>query len=52
MEVTDRPVTAADFAATLCRAAGVDPWRDNLSNVGRPIRLADPEAAPVEEILV
>ena len=51
MEVTDRPVTAADFAATLCRAAGVDPWRDNLSNVGRPIRLADPEAAPIEEIL-
>ena len=51
MEVTDRPIAAADFAATLCRAAGVDPWRDNLSNVGRPIRLADPEAQPVEEIL-
>ncbi|MFH5803629.1 DUF1501 domain-containing protein [Alienimonas sp. DA493] len=51
MEVTDRPISAADFASTLCRAAGVDPWRDNLSNVGRPIRLADPEANPVEEIL-
>ena len=51
MEVTDRPISAADFAATLCRAAGVDPWRDNLSNVGRPIRLADPEANAVEAIL-
>ncbi len=51
MEVTDRPISAADFAATLCRAAGVDPWRDNLSNVGRPIRLADPEATAVGEVL-
>ena len=44
-------MTAADFSATLCEAAGVDPWADNLSNVGRPIRLADPEAVPLREIL-
>ena len=50
-EIVDRPVTAADFSATLCEAAGVDPWADNLSNVGRPIRLADPEAVPLREIL-
>ena len=50
-EIVDRPVTAADFSATLCKAAGVDPWADNLSNVGRPIRLADPEGTALEEIL-
>ena len=50
-EVVDRPVSAADFSATLCRAAGVDPRADNLSNVGRPIRLADPEGTVLEDVL-
>ena len=30
---------------------GLDPSKQNLSSVGRPIRLADPDAKPLEELL-
>lgn len=51
MTVADRPVTQADLMATLCKALGLDPLKQNMSNVGRPIRLADPDAKPVREVL-
>jgi uncharacterized protein (DUF1501 family) len=49
--VEDRPVPVPDFMATVCQALGVDPTTQNVSNVGRPIRLADAGARPVTEIL-
>jgi Protein of unknown function (DUF1501) len=49
--VEDRPVTAPDLIATVCLALGLDPKKQNLSNVNRPIRLADPSAEPVREVL-
>jgi hypothetical protein len=51
MKVEDRPVSMADFLATLCLALGLDPTKQNMSNVGRPIRLADPDANPVTEVV-
>lgn len=51
MRVKDRPVSAPDLLATICRAIGIDPMKQNMSNVGRPIRIADPEAKAIEEIL-
>jgi hypothetical protein len=51
MMVRDRPVTVPDFLATVCRAVGVDPTKQNQSNVGRPIRLAEKGARPIEEVL-
>lgn len=51
MEVTDRPVSVGDLVATLLLALGLDPWEQNMSNVGRPIRLADPESQPIQECL-
>ncbi|MBN9518352.1 DUF1501 domain-containing protein, partial [bacterium] len=51
MTVEDRPVSAADFLATLCRVVGVDPEKTNMSNVGRPIPLADRGANPVTEVV-
>ncbi len=51
MTVEDRPVTHADLMATVCKALGLDPMKQNMSNVGRPIRLANPEAKPVTEVL-
>jgi hypothetical protein len=51
MTIADRPVSEADFLATVCLALGVDPTLQNISNVGRPIRLVDPKAAPLQEIL-
>jgi hypothetical protein len=52
MQVADRPVAAGDLLATIIKAVGVDPTEQNMSNIGRPIRLADPEARPVEEVLL
>lgn len=51
MRVDERPVPTSDLLATICRALGIDPQNQNISNVGRPIRIADPEASPIEELL-
>jgi hypothetical protein len=49
--VKDRPVAVADFLATVCKAVGVDPQTQNMSDVGRPIRVVDPKAKPIGEVL-
>jgi hypothetical protein len=51
MTVEDRPVSTRDLFATICTALGLDPRKQNVSNVGRPIRLVDPGARPIDEIL-
>ncbi|HTU90081.1 MAG TPA: DUF1501 domain-containing protein, partial [Gemmataceae bacterium] len=52
MEVTDRPISTQDFLATIAVALGIDTKKQNHSNVGRPIRIADPAARPIPEVLV
>jgi hypothetical protein len=49
--VEDRPVTAADLLGTVVLALGLDPARQNMSGVGRPIRLVEPGAVPLREVL-
>jgi uncharacterized protein (DUF1501 family) len=49
--VEDYPVSVPNFLATVCRALGVDPTKQNQSNVGRPIRIADAGAQPIKEVL-
>ena len=49
--VEDRPVNVPDFLATICLALGIDPTKQNNSNVGRPIRIAEKGAKPIKEIL-
>ncbi len=51
LAVEGRPTSAPDLMATVCRALGIDPRKQNPSNVGRPIRIADASARPVEEML-
>lgn len=51
MKVDDRPVSVQDLFSTMCHVLGLDPMKQNLSNVGRPIRLADPTSKPISEIL-
>jgi hypothetical protein len=51
MDVLDRPVSVPDFIATVCLALGIDPKIQNLSNVGRPIRIVDTAAKPIKEAL-
>jgi hypothetical protein len=49
--VETRPVSVSDFLATVCLALGIDPMKQNNSNVGRPIRIADRNAQPIKEVL-
>jgi hypothetical protein len=51
MTVEDRPVTGPMFLATVCRALGLDPHKQNLSNIGRPIRFVDKDVSAVQEAL-
>jgi uncharacterized protein (DUF1501 family) len=51
MAVEERPVAVSDFIATIALALGIDPLKQNASNVGRPIRIADPGAKPIKEIV-
>jgi len=49
--VEDRVTTTIDLLATACRALGIDPKKQNMSNVGRPIPIVDKSAEPITEIL-
>ena len=40
-EVVDVKVNEADLLTTLCQALGVSPHTENISEVGRPIRIAE-----------
>ena len=51
MKVVDRPVKVPDFLATVCAALGIDHRAENLSNLGRPIRIVELGARPVQEVL-
>jgi uncharacterized protein (DUF1501 family) len=50
-KVEDRPVNVQDFLATICEALGIDPLKQNMSNLGRPIRIVDKTANPIKEII-
>ncbi|MFO1020241.1 MAG: DUF1501 domain-containing protein [Planctomycetales bacterium] len=50
MKVAERSVGTSDFLATVCRAVGIDPDKENISNVGRPIPIVDRGAKPVVEL--
>jgi hypothetical protein len=47
-----RAVSVADLLATVCQGLGIDPNRQNMSNIGRPIPLVDRGAQAIREILV
>ena len=51
LAVEDRPVQVADLMATILLALGLDPAKQNMSNFGRPISLADSDAQPIREVL-
>jgi hypothetical protein len=50
-KVETKPTSVGDFLATICLALGIDPRKQNNSNVGRPIRIADKDAEPIKEIV-
>lgn len=50
-QVESQPTRIADLVATIMTAIGLDPMKQNMSNVARPIRLADPDGKPIKELL-
>jgi hypothetical protein len=50
-QVESDPTRTADLVATVMKAIGLDPTKQNMSNVSRPIRLADPAGKPIKELL-
>jgi hypothetical protein len=51
MQITDRPVTAPEFLATITKALGIDPHTMNLSNIGRPMPIVEKSAKPIAELV-
>ena len=48
---SERPTSVPDFIATIARALGVNPGRENMSNVSQPIRIVDRNGQPIREVL-
>jgi hypothetical protein len=40
-EVVDRPVSVPDLFRSLCQGLTIDPAKENMSTIGRPIKLVD-----------
>jgi hypothetical protein len=51
MGIKERPVAVPEFLATICQALGIDHQKQNISNVGRPIRIVAPGTKAVQEAL-
>ncbi len=49
--VVERPVSALDFLATVCKVLGIDPEKQNQTPIGRPIRIVDKGHKVVQELL-
>jgi uncharacterized protein (DUF1501 family) len=49
VSVTEGKIDVPDLLATLCKALGIDPDEQNISELGRPIRIA--EGKPIDDIL-
>jgi uncharacterized protein (DUF1501 family) len=47
-EVADRPVTVQDLFCTFCKALGINPRKENQSNVGRPLAIVEGGQAVAE----
>src|SRR5439155_3047775 len=48
--VTDRPVSARDFMATVCTALGIDYTKTNDTPGGRPVKVVEKGANPITEL--
>jgi hypothetical protein len=48
VEVVERPVSVSDLFCTFCQALGIDPRKENQSNVGRPLPIVETGTAVAE----
>jgi hypothetical protein len=50
-QVKDRPISVPDMLSTVIKGLGIDPTKQNTVENGRPIRIVDPKANPIKELL-
>ena len=48
-EVADRPVGVTDLLHTVCHSLEIDPEHENMSSIGRPIKIVD-DGEVVDEV--
>jgi hypothetical protein len=48
-DVKDRPITVPDLLQTFCKSLKIDPKKENMSPLGRPIKVVD-GGTPVKEL--
>jgi hypothetical protein len=48
--VTDRPISAIDFLASICQIVGIDYKKQNNTPNGRPVRIVEKGATPIKEL--
>ena len=48
-DITNRPVSVSDLFCTFCHSLGINPRRENITPIGRPIRIVD-GGNPVREL--
>jgi hypothetical protein len=46
----ERPISSKDFMATVCKALGIDYNKQIVAKNGRPFRIVDKDAKPVEQL--
>jgi Protein of unknown function (DUF1501) len=49
-DVKDRPISSADFMATVCKALGIDYSKEYVARGGRPMHKVDKGAKPVDQV--
>src|SRR6185503_6104464 len=49
VDVADRPVTVHDLFQTICKSLKIDSSKENMSSIGRPLKVVD-GGQPVDEI--
>jgi hypothetical protein len=49
-EVIDRPISTADYFATICRILGIDGRKELKTDFGRPVTIVDKTGAPIREL--
>jgi len=47
--VAERPVTVPDLFCTFCRVLGIDPRKEHVSSLGRPLKIVE-GGEPVKEL--
>ncbi|MGE0534509.1 MAG: DUF1501 domain-containing protein [Pirellulales bacterium] len=48
-EVAERPIVVTDFFQTLCQSLGIDATKENMTPIGRPIKIVD-GGQPISEL--